>query len=206
MAEDRRTRRTRRALSNALVELVLERGFSALTVEDITERADVGRATFYSHFRDREDLFARVTAGLLDGLSERLRPVMAESPVGFTGKPVLEMLRHAREERDAYRIVLRGEGDGRPLQMFTDAIARATAEEFRDRAERNGVEPRIDPTLLARVWVGEQIAVLRWWVEHETPPMPVEDVVRMLLDLGMHGRYWASGFTHDESTDGTAST
>ncbi|MFD7281813.1 TetR/AcrR family transcriptional regulator [Streptomyces sp. NPDC059862] len=194
MAEDRRTRRSRRVLGAALVELVLERGFTALTVEDITERADVARATFYAHFRDKEDLFARVTADLLAGLSERLAPAVADSAVGFTGKPVLEMLRHAREERDLYRIVLRGEGDGKPLQMFVDACAQATAEEFRARADRNEVQPRIDPELLARVWVGEQVAVLRWWVEQETPPLPAEEVVRMLLDLAMRGRYWASGF------------
>ncbi|MET7360479.1 helix-turn-helix domain-containing protein [Streptomyces sp. NPDC005562] len=194
MAEDRRTRRSRRVLGAALVELVLERGFTALTVEDITERADVARATFYAHFRDKEDLFARVTADLLAELSERLAPAVADSAVGFTGKPVLEMLRHAREERDLYRIVLRGEGDGKPLQMFVDACARATAEEFRARLERNAVKPRIDPELLARVWVGEQVAVLRWWVEQDTPTVPAEEVVRMLLDLALHGRYWASGF------------
>ncbi|MEU5952248.1 TetR/AcrR family transcriptional regulator [Streptomyces sp. NPDC047525] len=194
MAEDRRTRRSRRALGSALVELVLERGFTALTVEDITERADVARATFYAHFKDKEGLFARVTSDLLDELGERLRPTVADSAVGFTGKPVLEMLRHAREERDLYRIVLRGEGDGKPLQMFVDTCARATAEEFRARADRNGVEPRIEADLLARVWVGEQIAVLRWWAEQETPPMPPEEVVRQLLDLALRGRYWASGF------------
>ncbi|MFF9019298.1 TetR/AcrR family transcriptional regulator [Streptomyces eurythermus] len=194
MAEDRRTRRSRRALGSALVELVLERGFTALTVEDITERADVARATFYAHFRDKEDLFARVTADLLTELGERLAPAVADSAVGFTGKPVLEMLRHAREERDLYRIVLRGEGDGKPLQMFVDACARATAEEFGARAERNAVKPRIDPELLARVWVGEQLAVLRWWVEQDAPSLPAEEVVRMLLDLAMRGRYWASGF------------
>jgi len=194
MAEDRRTRRSRRALGAALVALVLERGFTALTVEDITERADVARATFYAHFRDKEDLFARVTADLLAELSERLAPAVADNTIGFTGKPVLEMLRHAREERDLYRIVLRGEGDGKPLQMFVDACARATAEEFRARAERNDVQPRIDPALLARVWVGEQVAVLRWWVEQDAPALPAEEVVRMLLDLAMRGRYWASGF------------
>ncbi|GAA2891290.1 helix-turn-helix domain-containing protein [Streptomyces mexicanus] len=194
MAEDRRTRRSRRALGAALVELVLERGFTALTVEDITERADVARATFYAHFRDKEDLFARVTDDLLAELSERLAPAVADNAVGFTGKPVLEMLRHAREQRDLYRIVLRGEGDGKPLRMFEDACARATAEEFRARAERNRVQPRIDPELLARVWVGEQVAVLRWWVEQDTPALPAEEVVRMLLDLALRGRYWASGF------------
>ena len=194
MAEDRRTRRSRRALGAALVELVLERGFTALTVEDITDRADVARATFYAHFRDKEDLFARVTADLLAELGERLAPAVADSAVGFTGKPVLEMLRHAREERELYRIVLRGEGDGKPLRMFTQACARVAAEEFRGRSERNDVKPRIDAELLARVWVGEQVSVLQWWVEHEAPPMPAEEVVRMLLDLALRGRYWATGF------------
>lgn len=108
------------------------------------------------------------------------------------------MLRHARQERDLYRIVLRGEGDGKPLRMFTEACARVAAEEFRGRSERNDVKPRIDGELLARVWVGEQVSVLQWWVEHETPPMPAEEVVRMLLDFALHGRYWATGFDRPE--------
>ncbi|MFA0839521.1 TetR/AcrR family transcriptional regulator [Streptomyces rochei] len=198
MAEDRRIRKTRRALRDALVALALERGFTALSVEDITQRADVARATFYSHFRDKDELFARVTRDLLDELDERLRPAMAETAVGFTGRPVLEMLRHARQERDLYRIVLRGEGDGKPLRMFTEACARVAAEEFRGRSERNDVKPRIDADLLARVWVGEQVSVLQWWVEHETPPLPAEEVVRMLLDFALHGRYWATGFDRPE--------
>ncbi|GAB2742995.1 TetR/AcrR family transcriptional regulator [Salinifilum aidingensis] len=194
MAEDRRTRRTKRALHDALVSLVLERGFTALSVEDIAERADVARATFYTHVQGKEDLFARVTADLLTELRERMRPAIEGSAVGFTGKPLLELLRHAREERDRYRIVLRGEGDGKPLRTFTDALIQAVTEEFRVRSERNGVSPRIDAELLARVWVGEQVAVLQWWVAPDVPPMPAEEVARMLLDLAVHGRYWASGF------------
>ncbi|MFI0349372.1 TetR/AcrR family transcriptional regulator [Actinomadura sp. 9N407] len=193
MAEDRRTRRTRRALGDALVRLVLERGCAALTVEDITERADVARATFYSHYRDKDDLFTQVTTEMLDELGERLRPLVAENAAGFTGKPVLEMFRHAQDRRELYRIVLRGEGDGRPLRMFTERFVAMTAEVFRIRAERNDLEPRISPDLLARAWVGEQISVLQWWIEHEAPPPP-EEVARILLDLAVHGRYWASGF------------
>ncbi|MGW6155707.1 hypothetical protein ACWFRM_21560 [Streptomyces sp. NPDC055144] len=76
--------------------------------------------------------------------------------------------------------------------------AATAAQEFRARAERNDVRPRIDSELLARVWVGEQVAVMRWWVESETPPAPAEEVVRMLLDLALRGRYWASGFDAPE--------
>ncbi len=66
---------------------------------------------------------------------------------------------------------------------------------FRARAEHSRVQPRLPADLLARAWVGEQLAVLHWWLEHDTPPMPAEEATRMLLDLAVHGRFWASGFT-----------
>ena len=54
---DRRTIRTRHLLSQALVDLIKEKRFDEITVQDVIDRADVGRSTFYSHFRDKEDLF-----------------------------------------------------------------------------------------------------------------------------------------------------
>ncbi|MFJ9446993.1 TetR/AcrR family transcriptional regulator [Kitasatospora sp. NPDC101235] len=194
MAEDRRTRRTRRALRDALVALVMERGFAALTVEDITERADVARATFYSHCRDKDDLFTRVTTDLLQELGERLQPLADKSDTGFTGEPLLALLHHAEEERDLYRVILRGEGDGKPLRMFTEEAVRRIAAVFRRRAEQNHREPRIDPEVLARAWVGEHCAVMQWWLEGEADRMPAEGLAELLLGLSRRGRYWASGF------------
>jgi AcrR family transcriptional regulator len=54
---DRRVQRTRKILQDALVELILEKGFDKVTVQDVIERANIGRSTFYSHFKDTEDLF-----------------------------------------------------------------------------------------------------------------------------------------------------
>ena len=53
---DRRVRRTRQLLRDALMELTLERGYDRITVQDILDRADIGRSTFYSHYRDKDDL------------------------------------------------------------------------------------------------------------------------------------------------------
>src|SRR4051812_15011818 len=55
-AADRRVRRTRRNLTDALIGLILERGYEAITVQDILDRADIGRSTFYAHFRDKDAL------------------------------------------------------------------------------------------------------------------------------------------------------
>ena len=63
---DRRVRRTRHALQHAMVDLVLEKGYERVSVADVTERADVGRSTFYAHYRDKEDLFLSGLAGVTD--------------------------------------------------------------------------------------------------------------------------------------------
>lgn len=193
-AEDRRVRRSRRALRDALISLVLERGYASVTVEDITARADLGRATFYTHYTDKDDLLNHIVTDLIDELQERQRPLVSTSSVGFTGKPILEMFRHAAEERDTYRVILRGEGDGRALRRFIDDRAAIAAVVFAARAEAQGATPNIDIDLLARAWVGEQIAVLQWWLEPETPEMSPEEVTNMLRDLSLRGRFWASGF------------
>ena len=54
--EDRRVQRTRELLRGALFSLIREKGFEVLTVQDIIDRANVGRATFYAHFDNKEDL------------------------------------------------------------------------------------------------------------------------------------------------------
>src|SRR3989442_3487180 len=70
--EDRRTNRTRRSLSAALVELVKEKRFDDITVQNVIDRADVGRSTFYSHFRDKEDLFQKDWERFLDMLAQQI--------------------------------------------------------------------------------------------------------------------------------------
>ncbi|MEY9947687.1 TetR-like C-terminal domain-containing protein [Kitasatospora sp. GAS1066B] len=143
----------------------------------------------------RRCLFTKVTTDLLRELDERLHPLVEETEVGFTGKPLLELFRHAEQERDLYRVILRGEGDGKALRTFSDGSVRRVAAVFSTRADHTRVEPRLPAELLARAWVGEQLSVLHWWLEQDTPPMPAEEATRMLLDLAIHGRFWASGFT-----------
>lgn len=95
----------------------------------------------------------------------------------------------------------RGEGDGRALREFTEARVGAAARVFRARAEYHGVTPRIDIEVLARAWVGEQITVMRWWLEDEPPKLSPEEVTGMLRDLSLRGRYWANGFDGEPHED-----
>ena len=53
---DRRQIKTRKSVFRAFTELLDEKGYSATTIQDIIDRADIGRSTFYSHFETKEDL------------------------------------------------------------------------------------------------------------------------------------------------------
>ena len=197
-AGDRRVRRTRAALRQALVELVLDNGFQAITVEQITERADVGRATFYAHYRDKEDLLIGIVRDLAAD-RERLLPAIRQARAeGFTGLPVKYIFEHAEQEKPVYQVILRGEGDGRALREFTDLIRAQAEAAFRLRAEQLGVTPRIPLDIVARAWTGELIGVLTWWVENDTG-YTATDVTAHLRDLSVYGRVWATGLAPSDA-------
>lgn len=191
--EDRRTLRTRAALRAAFVAQVLEHGYAGVRVEHIAAAADTGRATFYTHFRDKEALYDHVVEVVLGELRERMTPADWEG-VGFTGRPVAELFRHAAEQPDVYRLILRGEGDGRGLRALVDAWTAAAYDIFAERAETQRIRPRVDLRVVARAWVGEQVSVLLWWLELPAPRPGTEQVVETLVELSRRGRYWATGF------------
>src|SRR5438874_8424194 len=78
-AEDRRIQRTQQLLRGALLSLIQEKGFEGLSVQDIIDRANVGRATFYAHFDNKEDLLASGIEGLKASLKERQRQALSQS-------------------------------------------------------------------------------------------------------------------------------
>ena len=71
--QDRRSQRTRHLLSAAFVQLMREKGYSAITVSDLIERANIGRSTFYSHYRDKDDLFVHELDRLIEVLSSGIK-------------------------------------------------------------------------------------------------------------------------------------
>src|SRR5215469_7530474 len=71
---DRRVKRTQRLLAEALISLTLEKGYDAVTIRDITERADVAYATFFRHYDHKDALLDDVVEVILDDLSHLLQP------------------------------------------------------------------------------------------------------------------------------------
>jgi len=124
--DDRRVQRTQQALRRAMMELIMERGFEETSVSDITERANVGRSTFYAHYADKEDLLQ----GSLEGLGIHLRELVAASapPQSPGVHPALAfclpMLEHAGE----YRAIFAAMEGKRSGILFTELLHEVWAE------------------------------------------------------------------------------
>src|SRR5215510_4394829 len=121
MAEDRRVQRTRQLLRNALIELTLEKGYDAVTVQDITDRANLGRATLYLHYRDKENLLLSSLEDTLEELKGRLEPPSLERFLANQGThPYLVAFEHAAENSTLYRILLTGQAAASIARRFRE--------------------------------------------------------------------------------------
>jgi len=96
LADDRRVRRTRAALREALVDLIVERGWDGFSVQDLCARADVGRSTFYLHYADKEEVLADGFADLGKALRAELSRAAAPRPLAFSRGLLDHALAHLR--------------------------------------------------------------------------------------------------------------
>lgn len=153
---DRRVQRTHRLLTDALVALILERGWEAVSVQDVCERADVGRSTFYTHFADKEDLLA----GGLDALGVFLRE---QAPLSEDSRPLAfarGMIEHADEQRRLFRAVV-GKRSGQIVQhRFRELLTDLVREDLEHFAPGHA---RVEVT--TRFVAGAFFELLIWWLE-----------------------------------------
>ncbi len=159
---DRRIRRTRQALQGALVTLMAEKGYEAVTVQDVIDRADVGRSTFYAHYSDKSDL-------LQDSL-ERVRETMRPQPLTASPdrrRPLsfsLPMLQHVSEQQDLLRALLVRPGTDAVMTGIRELMTEAVTAEVRALAAVSA-PARVPLPLLVATVVAAFEATLTWWVE-----------------------------------------
>lgn len=176
---DRRVIRTRTALQNALQTLMLEKGFEAITIQEIADRANVGRGTFYLHYTDKADLLQKSLLAISQELMDYVDPYgEAEQPAhGLEGlmrseRPTLERaFTYANAHSDLLLIILR-EASGTVFREFRQALTIETEKNMR----RYLKEPALPIGLLAHQAVNSMLALLTWWLEAERPFPPAHMV------------------------------
>jgi AcrR family transcriptional regulator len=159
---DARTRRSTIAVAHALIQLIQETGrFEDITVRQILQRAGVGRTTFYTHFRSKEDVLHSTYEGIFGGHKEQLQEDTSGKPRLFPVSEFLEHLAGARPVMVAFRKA--GLADDMRSQ-FVGYSADIIECRIRDLKLCTTVQPR----LAARMLAAALIESLDWWFDHES--------------------------------------
>jgi len=182
---DRRIERTRQRLRESLLSLIVERGYEKVTVQHILDRAEIGRATFYDHFRSKEDLLGsgmeQLRAHLLEEWTAAAgagkRPV---ERLGFT----LALFKHVDGHRQLYRAIVGRESGAIVERKMRRMLADLVREDITSRkpAARNTVSMN----LAVQYVVGALWSVLTWWMDYRVP-LSAEEMNSMFLQLTSPG-------------------
>jgi AcrR family transcriptional regulator len=121
---DRRSRRTKRALQTALLNLAEEKDLESISVREITDRADINRATFYQHFRDKDELVSSALDALFDEVTAEDRAFTEQhqtlSP-NIVPEPLVTLFRNLEQRRQLFHLLFSGADQGGfvlRLQLF----------------------------------------------------------------------------------------
>jgi AcrR family transcriptional regulator len=164
---DPRIERSTLALGRALVELIQERDFDDITVQQILDRAGVGRATFYAHYRNKEDVLHSGYERMFTAMESLLdRP----SPLGARVFPVAEFVTHLADMNTLVRSLHRG---GRSEEMWTLCVEYATRIIAR-RLPQGAVDARLPRQLAARMLAGALAEAVQWWLDHPASATPAQ--------------------------------
>jgi AcrR family transcriptional regulator len=179
---DRRVARTRKALKEALTDLILEKGYEAVTVQDVIDRADVGRSTFYAHFIDKDALLMAILADL-DVPGPDTRTWKPDDPAfGWT----LELFRHFGSGKRLFKAVASSQSGALARRETTRQLEElARAELSRLQAGRKLDAFRRETVV--RFLVGTFIGFMDWWMREENEHLPAEQVDHAFRSLVLPG-------------------
>lgn len=162
---DRRIQRTRGLLQDALVALILEKGYEAITIQDILERANVGRSTFYEHFYDKDDLLLSGFEHLRADFEQYLanQSIDDDSPWQLS----LSMFRHAQSHRQLYKAMAGKQGGNLAVAHIQKFLTHYLYEHLKKLLTMRKRD--MPPEILTQFIVSSYTALLTWWLDSDSP-------------------------------------
>lgn len=182
---DPRVIRTRQMLRDALVATILEKGYDATSIQDITEQAGLRRATFYLHYRDKEELLVSMMHDTVDELIEKIQI----SPQSFLIPEVQQAgeiitFMHVQKNADLYRAILSGQGAAEITRSVREHLAAGIRE--RCLLDRSESDMPLPIEILANYMAAVKLNMIIWWLEKGMPYTP-EQMAEMCTQLVLNG-------------------
>ena len=177
---DRRVKRSRRLLGEALMALILEKGYEVVTIRDITERADVAYVTFFRHYGSKDELLAQCLQDGLRDLQTRIetaaRQTRADVVDSAEGRLIFE---HVQLNGPLYRVLMPSQGASQVRQQTLTAIETIFLSSCKPLSAKEKLIPR---QIAAHHIAASLLSLIEWWLEHEMP-YPAERMGQMYNQL-----------------------
>ena len=189
---DRRIQRTQQLLRDALMELIVEKGYEDISVQDITDRANVARTTFYLHYKDKDELLLNGMAQMYDELVQSHTHVSREAMMqdGIAADMVDKSdFEHVAQFADFYRVMLSNKGS----LTFMLGVLR-----YLETISRNDIltcmlpeneAPRLPLGMVANMMAWSEAGAMDWWLR-EGQQYSAEEMAKMQYYLCMFGLSW----------------
>ena len=181
--EDARVRRTRDALGDALVALMQEKPFDSITVQDVLDRAHVGRSTFYAHYSDKDDLLMSDADEFFELVSMLLSANGDTSDRVF---PVREFFSHIAEARQFVNALSSSGKMEANMELARGHFARGIERRLAE-LPRGQVMAENERGAIAFAHAGALLSLLHWWVDRGMKQSPAE------MDELFHRIVWGQG-------------
>lgn len=166
---DRRVQRTRRHLQEALTSLILEKGYDAITIEEITERAELGRTTFYLHYKDKEELLLQSLEAVFDDLVAQIQQRPIDEWIALGQGPWTLAFHHAAENGRFYQIILSGQGGDAIKNRVQDYIAATAQRTISRMTQELGLTPGVPLEVLSNYIASSLLGLIAWWLQRDQP-------------------------------------
>src|SRR5262245_33594581 len=164
--QDKRVKRTQKLLANALVDLTLEKGYEAVTIRDITQRADVAYTTFFRHYPDKDALLQDVLEVVLDDLVGLLQPHMPTDDPATVGTLLFH---YVGNHSEVSRVLLSSRGSRSLVHQMVSERSQRVLREHQPQS-RSPVPAEVAANHL----VASSVALVQWWLEHDMPYTPAQ--------------------------------
>ncbi len=182
---DRRSQRTYRLVSSAKAELLLEKPYDEILVQDILDRAGIGRTTFYAHYFDKEDVLNNMTEQMLELFAHQI----AHSPARQRVVPTLELFQHVYQSpHQQFRALMRGHAGEHLWEALQTALCRAIEPALSTLCVEKR-SPPIPLPVVSEYLASAFLTLLKWWLSADMP-YPPEQMESIFQQLALPG-VWA---------------
>src|SRR5678815_990965 len=177
---DARVRRTRDALGDALVALMQEKPFDTITVQDVLDRANVSRSTFYTHYSDRDDLLMSDAEEFFEAISRALSQHDDKSDRVF---PVQEFFTHLADVQPFFKALVKSGKFQENMELARGHFARGIERRLAELPRSRSIPPHELPAI-AFTHAGALLSLLTWWLDRGMRESPAE------MDQLFHRMVW----------------